>query len=116
MKTNDLKEQLTQKIYRTAEKIITQKAAMLKELIRYEIAVTNTELALISDGHGYDFKFLSDDYANNITLSPVQTENGSVNMRVMIPKHAYKNASDNEVEFFNTYVLANALTKLKRTV
>ena len=115
MNANQLKEQLTKRIYETAESIISQRAETLKALIKYEIAVMNTELALRSNDHGYDFKFLSDSYANNVVLHPIQTADGSVSLTLTIPQHAYKDASDEEVEFFKTFVLRNAVTKLKRS-
>ena len=114
MNADDIKKQLLDRIQKKAEQIIERKARQLKALLKYEIAVANTELAMRSKNHGYDFKFLSDSYANNIITSPVQTDNGSVSMRVIIPKHAYKDASEEEVEFFKNYVLANAMIKLRR--
>ena len=114
MNANELKKQLLDKVHNKAKQIIEERARMLKELLRYEIAVTNTELAMRSKDHGYDFKFLSDSYANNIVLHPVETQDGSVSTRITIPRHAYKDASDDEVAFFKEFVLANALTRLRR--
>lgn len=114
MSTNDLRNRLMEQVYKKAEYIIEERAKTLQALIKYEIAVINTELAMRSNQHGYDFKFLSDSYANNIILSPTQTDSGSVSIRVTIPNHAYKDASNDEVAFFKEYVLANALQKLRR--
>lgn len=114
MNADELRKQLTDRVYQTAERVIEEQAQQLKALLKYEIAVTNTELAMRSKDHGYDFKFLSDSYANNIVLSPIETQHGSVNMRVTIPHHAIKDASADEIAFFKQFVLANALTKLQR--
>lgn len=114
MNANDLRSRLMQRIYEKAERIIEERARTLQALLKYEIAVVNTELAMRSSDHGYDFKFLSDSYADNIVLSPLETDSGSVTMRVTIPNHAYKDASADEVAFFKEYVLANALQKLQR--
>lgn len=114
MNADELRKQLLNRVQEKAEQIIEERAKQLKALLKYEIAVTNTELAMRSDAHGYDFKFLSDSYANNIVLSPIISEQGSVNMTVTIPRHAYKDASDGEVAFFKEFVLANAITKLRR--
>lgn len=114
MKVNDLRERLMQQIYDKAEKIVEQKAKALKALLRYEIGVMNTELAMRSKDHGYDFKFLSNSYADNIVITPATSQDGTVTVSVTIPKHAYKDATDSEVEFFKTFVLANALKKLSR--
>lgn len=114
MNADELRKQLTDRVYQTAERVIQERAQQLKALLKYEIAVTNTELAMRSKDHGYDFKFLSDSYANNIVLSPVETQSGSVSMKVTIPHHAIKDASEEEVSFFKQFVLANALTKLQR--
>ena len=114
MNTSDLRNRLMEQVYKKAEYIIEERAKTLQALLKYEIAVINTELAMRSNQHGYDFKFLSDSYANNIVLSPIQTDSGSVSIRVTIPNHAYKDASNDEVAFFKEYVLANALQKLTR--
>lgn len=114
MSTSDLRNRLMEQVYKKAEYIIEERAKTLQALLKYEIAVINTELAMRSNQHGYDFKFLSDSYANNIVLSPIQTDSGSVSIRVTIPNHAYKDASNDEVAFFKEYVLANALQKLTR--
>lgn len=114
MNIDQIRENLTQKILNQTEHILEQKAATLTAFLKYELSVMNTELALSSDDHGYDFQFLSDAYVNNIVISPVQTTNGSVTMSITIPRHAYKDSSDSEVEFFRTFVLANALRKLNR--
>lgn len=114
MNVTDLKNQLTKKIYDKAEDIISQRATMLSALLKYEISVINTELAMRSDDHGYNFKFIPESYANGVVLSPVKTDNGSVSMTFSIPSHVFKNASDEEVEFFKTFVLSNAIAKLKR--
>lgn len=114
MSTSDLRNRLMEQVYKKAEYIIEERAKTLQELLKYEIAVINTELAMRSNQHGYDFKFLSDSYANNIVLSPIQTDSGSVSIRVTIPNHAYKDDSNDEVAFFKEYVLANALQKLTR--
>ena len=114
MNANDLREKLMHQIYQRAEKIVEQKARTLKALLRYEIGVMNTELAMRSKEHGYDFNFLSNSYADNIVITPVTSENGSVTVSITISRHAYKDASDSEVEFFKTFVLTNALKKLNR--
>lgn len=114
MNANDMQNRLIQRIYEKAERIIDERGRTLQALIKYEIAVINTELAMRSNDHGYNFKFLSDSYADNIVLSPVQTDSGSVSMRVTIPNHAYKDASEEEVAFFKEFVLTNALQKLRR--
>lgn len=114
MNADELRKQLINRVHQKAESILENRAQQLKALLKYEIAVMNTELALRSKDHGYDFKFLSDSYADNIVLSPVETQQGSVSMRVTIPQHAYKDASEEEVAFFKQFVLANALTKLRR--
>lgn len=115
MNADDLKTRLMNTVFQRAETIITNRALTLKALLKYEIAVTNTELALYSNDHGYDFKFLSDSYADNVVISPVQTSSNAVSLRVTIPQYAFKNASDKEISFFKEYVLANALRKLKHT-
>jgi len=94
MNANELRDRLMQRVYEKAERIIEERAQTLKALLKYEIAVMNTELAMRSRDHGYDFKFISDSYADNIVLSPVVTNNGSVSMNVTIPRHAYKDASN----------------------
>ena len=114
MNADELKKQLTDRVYQAAEQVIHERAQRLKALLKYEIAVVNTELAMRSKDHGYDFQFLSDSYANNIVLSPVETQHGGVSIRVSIPHHAFKDASADEVAFFKQFVLANALTKLQR--
>ena len=114
MNVDELKNKLLNQIYSKAENVIEERARRLKSLLKYEIAVMNTELAMRSKDHGYDFKFLSDSYADNIVLSPVETRNGQVSMSITIPQHAYKDASADEIAFFKEFVLANALTKLRR--
>ena len=114
MNANDLRNRLIQNVYEKAERIIEERGLRLKALLKYEIAVINTELAMRSNNHGYNFKFISDSYVDNIVLSPVYTDSTGVSMRVTIPSHAYKDASEDEVAFVKEFVLANALQKLQR--
>lgn len=114
MNIDDLRNRIMHKVYEKAERIVEQRAQTLKALLRYEIGVANTELALYSNDHGYDFHFISNSYADNIVVSPAVLDNGSITMSVTIPNHAYKDASDSEINFFKTFILSNAIKKLNQ--
>ena len=116
MNVSELKERLTGKIMSTAESIIESKARMFAALLKYEIAVANTELAMRSDNHGYDFKFIPDDLANSVVIGNVERGDGQVMLSIKIPPRALANHSDEFVEFFKTYVVANAVTKLRNGI
>lgn len=113
MTQDDFKNRIMNKVYQKAQNIIESKASTLKALFKYEIAVTNTELALRSNTHGYDFKFIPDSYAEHVVISPVKTNSETVKITFSIPSYAFKDATDEEVAFLKDYVLANALQKLK---
>lgn len=114
MNAKELKANLTDRIMDVARQVMEQRANTLQALIKYEIAVINTELAMRSKKHGYDFKFLSDNYANNIAVGAIEAADGTLSMRITIPQYTFKDASPEEVEFFKNYVLRNAVTKLQR--
>lgn len=114
MTTNDLKERLMQKVIEKAENIIDNQAKTLISLIEYEIAIVNTELAMSSKDHGYNFNFISESYADGIVLHPAKTDGGSVTLTLSIPSHVFKNASDEEIAFFKQFVLSNAMMKFRR--
>lgn len=113
MTTDKLKDALMKKISEKTEAILLKKAQTLTALIQYEIAVANTELAMSSAVHGYDFQFIPESYADAVIIGQAQSGGGQMKMTITIPAHAFKNASENEVAFFKTYILANALTKLR---
>lgn len=117
MNYDDFKNNMMNKIYRRAAEVIENRAQMLKALFRYEIAIANTELAMRSNKHGYDFKSISDSYAEHVVISPAELDVGSgvVKLKFSISNYAFKNASEKEVAFLKEYVLANALQKLKQT-
>lgn len=113
LSVNNLREELTKKIMDKAESVIENKARTLTALLKYEIAVANTEIAMNSDKHGYDFTFISEKYADNVTQSRMIKEDGQVSVTLTIPQHVFRDASESEVSFFKTYILSNALTKLR---
>lgn len=113
MNVENLESNLVNRIYKTAESIIESRARTLTALLKYEIAVANTELAMLSKEHGYDFKFIPEDYANAAMLSPIVRDGGHVSITLTIPPHALKDASESMVEYFKTYIMANAITKLR---
>lgn len=116
MNSTDLKERLMGKVMDKAESIIETRARMFTALLKYEIAVANTELAMRSSNHGYDFKFIPEDYANAAVIGQAQREDGQITMTITIPQHVFKDASDSMIEYFKTYVVANAMAKLRNGV
>lgn len=115
MNANDIKKQLTQTILQKAEDILQSKARLFTALLFYEIAVVNTELAMRSEDHGYDFKFIPDSYAQAVVISGEESSSSGVSLKITIPSHAFKNASDEEATFFKTYVVGNVIKKMKNT-
>jgi len=113
MNTEELKKNLTEKIFKKAEDILQERARLFTALLHYEIAVINTELAMRSKDHGYDFEFISDSYADAVTISNEERSSSGVSLKISIPTHAFKHASDKEFEFFKTYVIKNVLTKMQ---
>jgi len=113
MNTQNIKDRIMQKVYDRAESEISRKAQTLVALLKYEIAVANTELAMRSHKHGYDFKFIPESYADSIVIGEAALENNAVTMTVRIPQHVLKDESESKIEFFKTYVLANAIKKLR---
>ena len=116
MTSKDLKSSLMQKVMDKAKSVVERRAQTLCALLKYEIAVANTELAMRSKKHGFDFEFIPDSYADAAVLSPAVSEEGKISMRLTIPQHAFKHASEEEIRFFKTYVLANAMTKMRNGV
>lgn len=116
MKDDNLKERIMDKIMDRAESILETKAKTFAALLKYEIAVANTELAMNTTAHGYNFQFISPAYADAVTLGQATRMNGRLTMTLTIPKHAFKSASDKEIEFFKTYILANTIKKMQNTV
>lgn len=115
MNVSSVRHELIKKVRNLSKHIIEDQAKQLKSYIQYEIAVVNTELAMSSKEHGYDFKFISNDYADQIIISnAVGTEEGKISLRVSIPMRAFDDASEDEVLFFKTYILTNAITRLRR--
>lgn len=116
MNSTDLKSRLMDKVMSKAESIIDSKARMFTALLKYEIAVANTELAMRGKEHGYDFKFIPEDYANAAVIGQAQREDGQITMSITIPQHALKDASDSMIAYFKTYIVANAMTKLRNGI
>lgn len=116
MNVSELKKRLTGKIMSTAESIIENKARTFTALLKYEIAVANTELAMRSNEHGYDFKFIPDDLANAIVIGKAERGDGQVTLNIKIPPYAFADYSDEFVKFFKTYVVANVATKLRNGI
>lgn len=62
------KKALYDNINSKAEDVVRKTAEHYVQLIRYEISVLNTELAMASPNHGYDYKFLPDTLANSVSF------------------------------------------------
>lgn len=114
MNRTSIKNRLTEAVLNKAEDVLTEKAKTLSALIKYEISVVNTELAMQSSDHGYNFKFIPESYADNVMFHPVKTEGASLTLTLSIPSAAFSHASKEEIEFFKTFVLKNAMLKLQR--
>lgn len=114
MNIQELQDSLKKKIMDKATEIIEKRAEKLAAFIKYETTVTNTELAMNSEKHGYDFEFISESYADGIVISPTSASDSNISLSISIPSHVFKNARSEEVEFFKTYILANAIKRLKR--
>lgn len=114
MTADEIKDRLIQRVITRAEEILVSKAKTFSSLLKYEITVTNVELAMESDGHGYNFKFIPESYADGAVLSPVVAGEDKLEMKLTIPQHVFKNASDEEIAFFKTFIVPNATKRFKQ--
>lgn len=100
-------------------KLCTDKATEIAEeygrqfvsYIKYEFTVAQMELASSWEKHGYDFKFMPEQFIQNIRTETSQTDTG-VSLKVTIPSENFLGESDSKVNFFQTYVVNNAAQKM----
>ena len=116
MNAKNLQETLMKKVNQKAEDILMEKSKLFVALLKYEIAVANTEIAMLSEDHGYDFKSIPDSFANSIVLTRSQESNGKVGFSIKIPAHAFKDSSESLVDYFKKYVVANVTTKIRNGI
>ena len=113
MNQSELKGVLKNKIYEMADKKVLSLADTFKAYLKYELSVANTELALSSKTHGYNFKVIPEVLADNIQFYSPERSGGKINLRISIPQTAIEKATDEEIAYFRQYVLGNTITKMK---
>lgn len=88
-------------------------ARILKSYIDYEYVIANEELASSWKRHGYNFKMMPESFVNGIIIHPVVTNGNRYSVEVSLSASSFQNEPQSKIDFFRTYVLGNALSKLK---
>lgn len=100
-------------IKNTASEVSHTYANRLLSLIKAQTTVMNVELASSYKQHGYDFKTIPDSFLENAAVLQVNSADGTRSYKVHIPAESFHGASKTLVDFFDTYVVKNAMNLLK---
>lgn len=84
----------------------------LKSYIEYEYTIMNMELASSYKKHGYDFKVIPHQLIEHINVNVSQVGK-QYSVTVSIGPEGQKGCSDQLLEFFNIYVMANAQARMQ---
>lgn len=83
--------------------------------IKYEYVIAQMELAGSWKDHGYDFKFLPEQFLHDIRTEITEGDGLNLSVKVTFPQENFRGESDDKIDFFRTYVVDNAAQKMKFT-
>ena len=106
---NSLNQMVTNKVIEVAEDYGNR----LVSYIKYEYVIAQMELASSWKDHGYNFKFLPEQFIQNIRTNVTESDSG-VNMKLIIPSENFKGEDQDKIDFFSKYVVDNAVSRLRR--
>lgn len=113
MNKQKTEKNILDQVYRAAGHYLDQTSIRLISYLKYELLVANTELAISSKDHGYDFKSIPESIVDNIVISQPNVNGRKIGLTVTIPQYQMKNMSESQILFFKQYILKNAISKIK---
>ena len=113
MNKNNLNRLIQDRVYDVAKQKLQVMANRFQTYLKYEISVSNTELALSNQNHGYDFKSIPDIFADEVVISTPEMNGGKVGLSITIPQQCIDKVSEQQLAYFKKYVLSNVVTKMK---
>ena len=112
----DITSEVQSIVGRQIAAMLEDEGQRLKNLIQYEYVIANMELASSWRMHGYDFKMMPQAFIEHINVTPVATEADRYSLVVTVEPESFKEEPKDKVDFFQKYVVENAMQKLRSKI